>query len=337
MNDAQLKFDAALENIYPETEGGADLECSKNSPSPAGTFFIQDGGSGKEAEILFQNAKTVHVKSRKDSKTQEHLTLTYDLSGVDGAAAVQRLVAEENSRLTVVIESKSDRNSGGLFALRTEIYAAPYSEVHVVKVQTLSDIFTHVDDTKIFADDGASVEITHVILGSAKTFMGLAADLKGYRSSFHSDMGYFCRNGQEFDMNCLVNHFGKKTSSEMLVFGSLEGNAKKTYRGTIDLKNGAKGAVGVEQEDVLLLSENAVNNSIPVILCTEEDVAGEHGATIGRLGDEVLFYMESRGIGQKAAENLMARAKVQRVANRIPEGRTKEETDAFMDELFGVD
>ena len=116
----------------------------------------------------------------------------------------------------------------------------------------------------------------------------------------------------------------------------MKDEAKKTYRGTIDLKNGASGAVGEEQEDVLLLSENVVNNSIPVILCTEEDVQGEHGATIGRIAEDTLLYMQSRGIGKDECEKLLSRSKVQRVANKITDENILNETNKFMDELFGV-
>ena len=78
--------------------------------------------------------------------------------------------------------------------------------------------------------------------------------------------------------------------------------AKKTYRGTIDFKNGCQGASGNEQEETLLLTPTVVNKSIPVILCDEEDVAGEHGATIGKLSNDILFYMNAHGISKEAAE-----------------------------------
>ena len=71
------------------------------------------------------------------------------------------------------------------------------------------------------------------------------------------------------------------------------------------------------------------------ILCDEEDVAGEHGASIGRLSDEQLFYMESRGICQEAAENIIARAKIQRVVSLIDDEKVVEQTESFMNGLFG--
>ena len=138
-------------------------------------------------------------------------------------------------------------------------------------------------------------------------------------------------------MNYVVLQYGKKSDCQMFVNGTLRGNGKKTYRGTIDFKNGCSGSTGNEQEETLLLSQQAVNNSIPVILCDEEDVSGEHGATIGRLGDDVLFYMQSRGIPKESAENIIARAKVQALLGKITDDVTVSAVSDFMNGLFGED
>ena len=90
--------------------------------------------------------------------------------------------------------------------------------------------------------------------------------------------------------------------------------SEKVFRGTIDFQNGCSGSVGSELETVLLLGEDVVNKTVPVILCAEEQVEGTHGATIGQLDDETLFYFESRGIPRTQAEQLLARASIERLA-----------------------
>jgi len=101
--------------------------------------------------------------------------------------------------------------------------------------------------------------------------------------------------------------------------GVLMGNASKTFRGTIDFKNGSSGSVGDEQEDALLLSEDVVNKTMPVILCQEEDVDGRHGATIGQLGEDILFYMQTRGIDEEEAKRIITKARLESVARMIPD------------------
>lgn len=67
--------------------------------------------------------------------------------------------------------------------------------------------------------------------------------------------------------------------------------------------HGCKGATGTERETVLLANKGVDNKTVPVILCDEDDVAGNHGATIGHVRDEQLFYLACRGLDQNAAED----------------------------------
>ena len=88
---------------------------------------------------------------------------------------------------------------------------------------------------------------------------------------------------------------------------------------TIDFKNGSSGSAADEQEDTLMLSPDVINRSMPVILCQEEDVDGRHGATIGQLGEDLLFYMQTRGIDEESAKRMMIRARLDSVARTIPD------------------
>ena len=71
---------------------------------------------------------------------------------------------------------------------------------------------------------------------------------------------------------------------------------------------------GSEQETVLLADERVANRTVPVILCDEDDVAGNHGATIGHVAADQLFYLKCRGLSQEAAEGLFATATLEETA-----------------------
>ena len=108
--------------------------------------------------------------------------------------------------------------------------------------------------------------------------------------------------------------------------GVLSDEAFKLFRGTIDFKKGCPGSVGNEKEDVLLLGDDVVNQTIPLILCEEEDVEGNHGASIGELDEKTLFYLMSRGFTKEAAQQMIARARLDAVANQIMEPSVREKT-----------
>jgi hypothetical protein len=89
-------------------------------------------------------------------------------------------------------------------------------------------------------------------------------------------------------------------------------------------------AFGAETEDVLLLGETVVNKTVPLILCAEEDVKGSHGATIGQLDEEMLFYLGSRGISEEKAVDLMAGARIGRIIREIGDETAEQEAKAFL-------
>ena len=118
---------------------------------------------------------------------------------------------------------------------------------------------------------------------------------------------------KRLDMNYVALHEGKRTNSEINASGVLKDASSKLFRGTIDFQHGSAESVGAEKEDVLLMGDDVVNQTIPLILCAEEDVKGSHGASIGQLDEETLFYMQARGISEEQAYALMADARIEAV------------------------
>ncbi|MCR5153725.1 MAG: SufD family Fe-S cluster assembly protein, partial [Lachnospiraceae bacterium] len=136
------------------------------------------------------------------------------------------------------------------------------------------------------------------------------------------------------DMNYVANHYGKYSKSEIDVAGALKDSAFKILRDTIDFKTGCSGAVGHENDKVFLLGEEVINQSIPLILCAEEDVEGAHGAAIGSLDEEMLFYLASRGIPKEEAEKLVIYANFNKLLRHIPDGDIKDKTEKLLPEVL---
>ncbi len=163
----------------------------------------------------------------------------------------------------------------------------------------------------------ARFSLTQILLGDGDLYADTAVTLRGDGSAFEADLGYLGRNTQTLDMNVAVDHFGKNTESRIDTSGALMDGAQKIFRGTIDFKTGASGSVGNEKETVLLLGDDVGNKTVPLILCAEENVVGNHGATIGQLDEDTLFYFESRGIAKAQAEHILARAAIEALARSL--------------------
>ena len=135
-------------------------------------------------------------------------------------------------------------------------------------------------------DEGASVEILHLYLGRGDLFSGCRIELEGEEAAASSlfRTGYLEQHTQRLDVNIVANHVGTETESTILADGTLKDQAYKVFRGTIDFERGASTSVGNEEENVLLLGDDIVNKTVPLILCAEEDVQGNHVCQYRRIG-----------------------------------------------------
>ena len=170
--------------------------------------------------------------------------------------------------------------------------------------------------------DNAKLDLIQLYLGGGQA-SEIVTELKGDRAGFTANIAYDLGAGDDLDVNLIADHLGRKSTTDIAVSGVLRDDAKKTFKGTIDFKRGAAGAVGSEKEEVILLSEKAVNKTVPVILCDEEDVVGNHGATIGRIDGRHIFYMRSRGIPEEKIYELIARSKLMKAIRLIDDKATK--------------
>ena len=160
------------------------------------------------------------------------------------------------------------------------------------------------------------------MLGAGRAYTGLDADLRGDDARLDIDTRYLGHASQQRDFNYVAHQRGRRTVCNLDANGVLAGESEKTLRGTIELVHGCKGSVGSEQETVLLADERVANRTVPVILCDEDDVAGNHGATIGHVRPEQLFYLASRGISPDDAERLFITASFEEAAINAPDQRT---------------
>ena len=286
-------------------------------------------GMGADLDRFIQAASIESLRSIAGETVKDPAVIEY--SYLPGMRTGNRLHlhAEENSNMSVVLLLHSPANGEGTSALQTRIYAEKGANVKLYVVQLLSDGFISMNDIGIVCEEGSCVELEKLELGAGQAYAGTAVELRGEDSIFRSKLGYHVQKNQKLDMNYVVNHYGKKTQSLMEASGVLEDGSFKIFRGTIDFKRGSSGSSGIENEKVLLLGDELINQTIPVILCQEEDVEGNHGATIGHLDEKILFYLKSRGFSEYEAQQMMAQAGIDLLCDRVPVEEIREQIHAF--------
>ncbi len=238
------------------------------------------------------------------------------------SAACIDVVVEAGASLSLLLSYEGQVDAGVVGSgLRAFVGEGAHLEVQSVQA-LLGDVAVLEDSGYVLAPNAHAV-VGHRVLGGAKAYTGLAADLRGDNSRIDISTRYIGASRQERDFNYSVKQRGKCTESSMDANGVLSGSSRKTLRGTIDFVHGCKGSVGNERETVLLADQDVQNKTVPVILCDEDDVMGNHGATIGHVRPEQHFYLNCRGLSDAAIESLFSVAALEEAYVAFPDEQVR--------------
>lgn len=273
-------------------------------------------GADMRAYLNFLAGGTAVLPTEEGEEAEATIRVTTHEGEASGASI--DIVAAPNSTFSIALSLDSAADAPAFMGSTMRVFAGAGARVDITVYLTASDAVTCVEDSGFVLDKDARVSVRHVVLGGGFTATGLAADLRGDRSRIDVDTSYLASGTQQRDFNYIIRHRGRKTVSNMDANGVLTGTSKKCLRGTIDLIHGAKGAEGNERETVLLASKGVDNKTVPNILCDEDDVAGNHGATIGHVRPDQLFYAACRGLSQEQTEALFLSAKLEDAALNSP-------------------
>ena len=171
-------------------------------------------------------------------------------------------------------------------------------------------------DAKLIGNN-SSIQWFTTTIGSSLTHANADSYLLGQGSDAKSYGVFLGDHNQQFDLSASSFHKANHSTSDMYTRGVLFGNAKAVYRGNIDIASQAFGCNGYQKEEVLLLSEHAVADAIPNLEIRNNDVKCSHGATIGRIDEEHMFYLKSRGISEEEATKMIVEGFFEPLTTRI--------------------
>lgn len=235
------------------------------------------------------------------------------------------ITANENTKSTVIIKYTSNQESenyhNGIIKSRAEKNA----ELNIVLVNlmnTKSNNFLAIEND---FEENAKINYTIVDFGGKHSITNYYSNLQGDNCDNQLNTIYLGKENQVFDLNYIGELRGKKSNIDIEVQGALKDTSKKHFKGTIDFKKGCKKATGNENEACILLSDTAKSIALPMLLCSEEEVEGNHSSSAGKIGEKELFYIMSRGFELKEAMKLMVRARFNQILEKIENEELREE------------
>lgn len=270
------------------------------------------------------------------ARTKREEPIVVAVSAAQNQCANTGIIVREGAEATVVIAAfAGDASDGGdapagsdasasgdelpTSAALTRIVVEAGAKLHLIEMLGVNEGQQHLESVGLEIHQDAAVDVKQYALGGSTIGLGLTANLVGARARLDLNNRYHATHEETLDINHLVRMRGTSTRAQLTESGVLNEAAKKTLRATIDLVRGAKDAQGNEIETVMILGDDVVNKTMPVILCDEDDVAGNHGATIGSVSPEQLDYLAARGLSRQAAEQLFIRALFEDAIINAPE------------------
>ena len=268
------------------------------------------------------------------ARTKREEPIIVAVSAAQNQCANTGIIVREGAEATVVIAAFAGDGSDGddapagidanddalpTSAALTRIVVEAGAKLHLIEMLGVNEGQQHLESVGLEIHQDAAVDVKQYALGGSTIGLGLTANLVGARARLDLNNRYHATHEETLDINHLVRMRGTSTRAQLTESGVLNEAAKKTLRATIDLVRGAKDAQGNEIETVMILGDDVVNKTMPVILCDEDDVAGNHGATIGSVSPEQLDYLAARGLSRQAAEQLFIRALFEDAIINAPE------------------
>lgn len=308
-------------------QNNSNIKLSSNIEKYDITYGLGDFFTNQVLEKANKNINIEIDGSDEKNINIDNILSSDNLNLIDNV----KILANENSKATIVIKYKSDKNNIESFHNGIiKIIAKNNSNINIIIVNLLSKTSNNFLSIDAELEESSKIKATIIDFGGKNSITNYYSNLIGDLSDNKLESIYLGKNNQLIDINYIAELRGKKSNIDINVQGALKNQAKKHFKGTIDFKKGCKKATGNENEECMLLSNKAKSIALPMLLCSEEDVEGNHSSSAGKVGEKELFYIMSRGFNFKEAMKLMVRAKFNKILENIKDENLKQE---ILDEI----
>ena len=230
------------------------------------------------------------------------------------------VLLDEGASVTYVHESASpdDMATNSMHAGLVEIQIMQDASMKFVELQSWGRHVWNFSHERIRVERGGNLDWIFGAIGSRLTKNFSELDLAGEGATGRMSGFYFTDGNQHLDHDTQQNHLAPHTTSDLLFKGALKGKSRSVWQGMIYVAPGAQKTDGYQANRNLVLSDGARADSIPGLEILADDVRCTHGATVGKLEQEPLFYLKSRGIPQAEAEKIVVEGFFDPIFQRIP-------------------
>ncbi len=285
-------------------------------------------------EILENNVYNNSNNILKIETEKEDIKIVYEFDD-NNLNLINNIEIIGNKNCNIVIEYKSNTDKTCFHNSIIKAIAKENVKLNISIVNLLNDNSLNFEAIENTLENNSIINYTIIDLGAKTSITNYYSNVLGNNANNDLKSIYLGQKDELKDINYIVDLYGEKSNVDIDVQGALDDNAIKNFKGTIDFKNGCKKAEGNENEFCLLLSSKAKSKALPMLLCTEEDVEGNHSTASGSVDNSELFYIMSRGISYKEAVKLIVKSRFNKIIERISDEYVKNEISDEIDRRLG--
>jgi len=292
---------------YPElidTHYGKYAEIEKNALNAINTAFSQDG-------IFIYLPDNVHLS--------KPIQIVNIINRDENIFVQPRhlVIVGKNSKLTLLHCDHSTKHQHSFSNAVTEIYIGENSHVDHYKIQNKDNDSTLISNTYIHQEANSQLLNNTITLNGGLIRDNLHVKMNGAGCDSNLYGLYLVDRTQHVDHNTFVDHAAPHCRSNELYKGILDEQAKAVFNGHILVRKDSQKTIAYQNNKNILLTDEARINAKPHLEIYADDVKCSHGATVGQLDPEAMFYLRSRGICEHSAKMLLMYAFAAEVINTI--------------------
>lgn len=332
------------ENGFPQVKS-EDWKYTNVGPVVGGQWSVVTGGESaqifeSDLELLkrfnferngftalnlaFGELKVITIA--KDTSVPEPIEISFAADGGSAIFPHVIVIAEAGSKATIVETYSSPAKSFANAAV--QIVVEDNASLTYCRVQKESTDALHYGVTEVTVGRGGVYNSTNINLGGALSRHDIELKFAAEGGEAWIDGLYMLNGSQHHDTHSIIDHTVPNCTSHQTYKGVLNDHSRGVFNGKVFVRENAHGTDAQQSNKNLLLSNDARVDTKPQLEIFNDDVKCSHGATVGQLEEEELFYLLTRGLPETLARNLLTYGFAEQIINKIGIESIKKELDA---------
>lgn len=314
-----------------------DIELPENLKEFKNVEIVNEGCSLEKSvsnkKLVYGNGKILEENILKNANSSlkiisnsknSNIKIKYNFND-ENLELIDNIEIIANSNVNIVIEYSSKTKEKCFHNGIIRVIANEDAKANITLINLLNGESNNFYSMENEINNKAEVNYTIIDIGAKNSISNYYANVLGSSSKNNLKTIYLGTKNEVKDINYIAEIRGENSNVDIDVQGALKDESKKHFKGTIDFKKGCKKSNGNENEFCILLSDKAKSLALPMLLCTEDDVEGNHSTASGKVDNKDLFYIMSRGLSYKEAIRLIVKAKFNQIIQTIKDEELKEE------------